>query len=432
MKVNGVQVIDKILGEKRMIRLLLTKIMLLLLLSSKACGGGAPIVEFNFKDTASGGILYIGNTMSRNPIFASVKTYPGESVESVIQKLAKAIAYDSYLFERLDNMSPERMTQHITSGGTFKLVGCQGMFFLSGTETGLGIPASPKFLSCKYDKDGKELKIKWENPPDDYDRICIKLKWNTYGSGWTKILTDNSEQYVIDRNVTPYDINDLDIWVIGFKDGLPSGPSTITLSDNGTAQQELCSIPFDGIMPNWEGWDVSNSIEHKNYGRFIREELVPGERCHFVRNNSQKPYQQVLKSPAQGGTSGIWRKFLGLTPGHTYKLSARLSTLEMSPNDTEWSFSMHAVADRPGKKELSANQMAGLEPLPTGQTGPQAGRIAEFGPGKLTAKNEYVIRSADITLPEDSDSITVWLRHTGKGTSGVGFDWIKLEDLGVK
>jgi len=70
--------------------------------------------------------------------------------------------------------------------------------------------------------------------------------------------------------------------------------------------------------------------------------------------------------------------------------------------------------------------------LPSGQTGPEAGRITEFGPGKLTAKNEYEIRSADITLPEDSDSITVWLRHTGKGTSGVGFDWIKLEDLSAK
>lgn len=76
--------------------------------------------------------------------------------------------------------------------------------------------------------------------------------------------------------------------------------------------------------------------------------------------------------------------------------------------------------------------MAGLEALPTGETGLQAGRIAEHGPGKLTAKNEYVIHSADITLPADSDSITVWLRHTGKGTSGVGFDWIKLEDLNTK
>jgi hypothetical protein len=90
------------------------------------------------------------------------------------------------------------------------------------------------------------------------------------------------------------------------------------------------------------------------------------------------------------------------------------------------------MPDKPDKKELTANQMSGLEVLPNGETGPQAGRIAEYGPGKLTVKDEYIIHSADITLPEDSNSITVWLRHTGKGTSGVGFDWIKLEDLNAK
>ncbi len=76
--------------------------------------------------------------------------------------------------------------------------------------------------------------------------------------------------------------------------------------------------------------------------------------------------------------------------------------------------------------------MAGLEAILSGETGLQVARIAEHGPDTLTAKNEYVIHSADITLPEDSNSITVWLRHTGKGTSGVGFDWIKLEDLSAK
>jgi hypothetical protein len=39
---------------------------------------------------------------------------------------------------------------------------------------------------------------------------------------------------------------------------------------------------------------------------------------------------------------------------------------------------------------------------------------------------------SDITLPPDADTITVWFRHTGDNTSGVGFDWIKLKDVILK
>jgi len=412
--------------------------MLLLLFSGTACVYVSRVgfVEFNFKGTASGGTLIIGDTLSRNARFASVETYQGESADSVINKLAEEIVYNSHLFGMSDNVDREEQVQQMTSGGKLRIVGCPTSYFITGTETGLGIPKSPKFLSCRYDKENKKLYVKWINPSEDYDNVFLILNWNTYDSGWKDWLPGNAEEYVVDRNVKPYDIDDLDIWVIGYKDGLPSGPTTITLSDNGTSQQELCGIPFDGIMPNWEAWSLDTAPNIENIECNIDYNLTnptkKGKRYNPIKTNDAKPFRQVLKTGTQGGTLGIWRKFLGLIPGHTYKLSARLSTLEMSPNDTEWGFSIHAVADKPGKKELTSNQMAGLEVLPNGKTGPQAGRIAEFGPGKLTAKNEYVIRSADITLPADSDSITVWLRHTGKGTSGVGFDWIKLEDLGVK
>jgi hypothetical protein len=105
--------------------------------------------------------------------------------------------------------------------------------------------------------------------------------------------------------------------------------------------------------------------------------------------------------------------------------------MEMDPAKDDWSFSMHAIADRKGTGKLTESQMAGIAALPDGKTGPEAGRIAYYGPG-ITTRGEYVMHSDDITLQQDSNSITVWLRHTGKGTSGVGFDWIRLEDLGSK
>jgi hypothetical protein len=37
----------------------------------------------------------------------------------------------------------------------------------------------------------------------------------------------------------------------------------------------------------------------------------------------------------------------------------------------------------------------------------------------------------DITLPEKVDTITVWLRHQAEDSKGVGYLWIKLEDLSM-
>ncbi len=83
-----------------------------------------------------------------------------------------------------------------------------------------------------------------------------------------------------------------------------------------------------------------------------------------------------------------------------------------------------------GAGKLTENQMAGLAALPDGKKGLDAGRIINYQPGKNT-ENKFIANSADITLPADSNSITVWLRLSGKNISGVGFDWISLEDLSI-
>ena len=69
---------------------------------------------------------------------------------------------------------------------------------------------------------------------------------------------------------------------------------------------------------------------------------------------------------------------------------------------------------------------------------PAAGRVALYGPG-VTTNGKWEKRSTDkpgpgleiknITLPDNVTSITVWLRHSGANPSGVGMDWIKLEDV---
>jgi len=385
--------------------------------------------NFSLTGTASGGKLILAENLNRNAMFVSLETKPGESASIVAQRLAEAINSSNAF-----NWGGA-FFEVIASGDTITLLGSCAQYMSAGTEVGLGIPKPPSSLSCNFDSESKSVTLRWINPSEDYDSIKIVLNWDHYDHRGEIEIPGTSESYVLDLNKRSINlVTGLDVWLFGSSGGVPSNAAAIRL--DGNSQEELFGIPFaNDIAPNWKAWSLDTAPNMEKFTCSIKNNLTAvrekGKRYNSIKTNDAKPFKQVLKTPAQGGTIGIWRKFLGLTPGHTYKLSARLSTLEMSANDTEWSFSMHAVADRTGKKELTSNQMAGLEALPSGETGPQVGRIAEHGPGKLTAKNEYVIHSAEITLPEDSDSITVWLRHTGKGTSRVGFDWIKLEDLSM-
>ncbi|GAI80678.1 unnamed protein product [marine sediment metagenome] len=52
-------------------------------------------------------------------------------------------------------------------------------------------------------------------------------------------------------------------------------------------------------------------------------------------------------------SAGVKRKFLGLTPGHTYRVSARLNTLEMDSGQGDWSVSLHAAYNPPGGADLT-------------------------------------------------------------------------------
>jgi hypothetical protein len=417
-----------------MARLLIKTIILSVLVSNAAWGSTLAKVEIVFTGKASGGTLIIGNTLNRNVDYVSVETEPGEDAGSVVKKLARAIVYDSYLFGFPDNVNLEKMVQQIISGDAIKIVGgATGGYFTAGTETGLGIPEPPKFLTANYDKASNQLKLRWENPPGNYDKIALLLRWNSDDIGGMVFLPSNATQYVISRDINS--INDSDIWVIGIKGdlkrGVPSSPAAITLSANGTVQEELYGIPFkDGISPNWKAWGI-NGIKKENYKCLTEEKFVPGKRSHRIKNNSQKPYRQALQIPEGGGTSGIWRKFLGLSPGHKYRISARLNTLEMPSDGNNWSFSLHAVADKKAESELSARQMAGIEALPDGKKGADAHRLKKLD-AKTITKGKYNEYSDEITLPKDSNSITVWLRLTGTSKAEVGFDWIKLEDLEVQ
>jgi hypothetical protein len=158
----------------------------------------------------------------------------------------------------------------------------------------------------------------------------------------------------------------------------------------------------------------------------------------FITEPDEKPFYQIVKTAKVGIQGGVWRRFLGLNPGHTYKVEVRLNTLQMGDCTNEWAYSFHAAYDHAGGQGLTTNQLAGVAALPDGSKGPAAGRVALYGPG-VTTKGKWEKRSTDkagpgleikdITLPDNVTSITVWLRHSGADSTGVGMDWIRLEDV---
>ena len=76
-----------------------------------------------------------------------------------------------------------------------------------------------------------------------------------------------------------------------------------------------------------------------------------------------KPFFQLIKTKSSNVIGGVCRKFLGLKPGHTYRLWTRMNTFEMEKVSENWSFSFHAV---PHAKLVSliAEQMAGTDKCP--------------------------------------------------------------------
>jgi hypothetical protein len=389
-----------------------------------------------FTGEASGGTLMMWDNLGRNGCYVAIETVAGESAETAIKRLADVIEDTNPFDWVITPISDRKFKEKIvtSSGGELKgLVGGCGGYMTAGTETGLGIPQPPHSLTASYDPNLKKLKLKWINPSlDAYDSIRVRFHWSNYDHSSGDSLSGNSESYVRDLSQKRMDMNDLDILVIGVRNDIPSNAAAVHVSKN--IQEELYGIPFTaGIAPNWQLWslDKENAIEAQ---MGIKSQLarIKGQPYNPIKKPQDKPFYQIIRTGEKGGTGGIFRKFIGLTVGNTYRLSVRLSTLKAEPSEKDWSYSLHAIADKSGIEKLTEDQMSGFAELSDGKKGLDAGRIVSYESAKSTENRFITDSSTDITLPDDSNSITVWLRLNGKNTKGVSFDWIRLEDLGKK
>jgi len=397
--------------------------------------------DLTFKDSASGGLLVLANTRNRTVKYVSIQTSPGESAESVVRRLAETINW---------NISRDtrelRYDRHILWKGGFRVIAEQNTltlpsgphnYALAGTETGLGIPQPPQSLSCSYDKENDQILLRWLNPPGGYDFILVSGYWTDFDRRITRRVPGTSTHFTIDRTKMPVNIEDMDFRIFGFRDNVPSNTAAIHVS--GHSQAELYGIPFTNkIAPNWTAWSTAAKID--------RAALEQGEKYPNMRGYNParalltKPFYQVIKAATQGAKHGVCRKFLGLTPGHTYRITACLSTLEMDSIKGDWSLSLCAMHNGTDGKDLTVRQLAGLDALPDRSSGAKAGRIAFYNKDNTT-KRVYAIvvsgdngaggsQSSNITLPAGVDTITVWIRfHCANPKGKVGFSGVKLEDI---
>jgi hypothetical protein len=427
-------------------------------------------VDIPFKGNATGGKLVIGYISDPHFVhtsIVSINTSNGESPESVVNRLATAISSSDAIFSSVRKNPKaaeimEIMRKEMAKGNTLSIRGRLVDYILAGTETGLGIPRPPLCLSCSYNKEARTIDVRWINPSGDcqYDSLIILWRYrsrpeDTLGSGGGKPIWDTPTNFIIKL---PEEVNDLDtdIWIRGLRHEMPmeemraksipltdnvvpSNVAAIHVTSNGYCQEETYGIPFSaGVAPNWTAWSTAAKVDKAT---FEQGDKYAGVRLYKpVRALLTKPYYQIIKAQPSGVVHGVYRKFLGLTPGHTYRLTACLTTMEMDSVKGDWSLSLCAIPNRPDGKDLSPQQLAGLAPLPGGRGGPQAGRIAYYGPGKTT-KGDFALtfsgdktadglQSSHITLPPDANTITVWVRFSCSDPNGkIGFSGVKLEDI---
>jgi len=388
-------------------------------LGNSQCDGPSDRVRhcITLNGTASGGTLvFVERLWGATPRYVSINTSAGESPADVATSLASA----------LRETIPISFGSVKAFGPALRLPLTFGSEALAGTETGLGIPKPPLSLSGRYDPKSDQVILNWSNGAESYDELRVHL--NEAPAGTTTYPYASNGRFKTEYGRT-YFVN-------GVHGGVPSNYAIIDVSEH--AQEELDCPPFyNGIMPNWSSWSSAKGAA--KFEQAVKPKVDLKELVQVPQNidgPDDKPFYQLIKTTAPTVQAGIWRKFLGLIPGHTYRLYARLNTLDMDTAKAEWSYSLHAAYNARSGADLTVDQLSGKSALPDGSTGVSAARIVQYGPS-VTTKGEWSQSATgdagsqvkDITLPDGVNTITVWVRHSGANTTGVGIDWVKLEDL---
>ncbi len=376
-----------------------------------------------FRGTPSGGTITLMPAPGWNSPYVITTIDKGESTASVISRLALDISC-SRAFAEMYRGSPIREIREnmLVFSGSIPWI-------LGGTDAGINILDPPAAVSASYDVENERLLIEWCNPVTQYDTISIIY----YGTPLITLPGDVT-RYVHERKDSHVDSgfssSDITVFVMGQKGGTPSNGVGVRLKRH-VKQEALMNVPFtQGLTPGFEAW-MHNPAEKMLK---LSQGNLPGMNSgSMVQQFQGKGFFQILEG---NGTfcGGISRRFLGLNPGHSYRVSASMNTLQS--HEEKWEFSFHAACCAADDVILTAAQMAGLESIPDASIGSDAGLIARHNATSMA--DGWISHTSgtsvqDIILPSTgSSSITVWFRFEGTDVTNcqVGVQSVTIEDLG--
>ena len=385
------------------------------------------------KGVSSGGVLTLMKAPALNTPYVSVTNQPGDSAAIVSDRIVRAIQQQGGLFEA---RRTNGLVTLVLGGGPVGMIEACSDWILGGTEHGFNIPPAPTAVSARYDASSDTVELAWENPSGGYDSIII-----IYYGVPEAVLPGNVTHFTHQRRGSGVDAGfsnmDIPVLVMGYKDGVPSNGSGVRLLRQ-TQLESLMNVPFtSGLAPGFEAWQDKLSANAIKSEQSTLPEMKPATE---VRQFEGKGFYQTVGS--QGASrGGVARRFIGLNPGHTYRVGARLNLLEAAKDN--WTFTMHAAPNPPGGARLSAEQMAGQSDLLNAAKGSSAAQILKLD-SNHQARCQWENHSSDetssnnvakdIALPAGSDSLTVWFRLEGSnsGKTSVGIDSVTIEDLGIK
>ena len=298
---------------------------------------GTPRQRISLDGTASGGIVSVFVAQQLCPRFVSIQTTQGESAENVVRRLVEAISQTDPFGWKGDQFvtitpGPARRVPDVEmAGNTLTLLGRK--YVLSGSDKGFLVLSPPLSVSGSYDPGNQTVTISWVNPSSQYDEIQV--------SG--NALLPGATNYVFDW--TGHETNDIFPYWLGVvvkRGDVSSPPASINLRT--TSQEELDSFPFYmGVAANWSAWAGVEKPGAVRTEQGTKAE-VPLKGC--IDGPDDKPFYQLIKTTQRGVQGGVYRRFLGLKPGHTYKVEVRLNTLKMDAITNDWAFSFHAAYDQ--------------------------------------------------------------------------------------
>jgi hypothetical protein len=382
-----------------------------------------------------GGVLTLMKVPAWNYPYVAVTNRPGDSASVVVERLASAISNCSACTKFYGDVGVVQKSER-----SLVLIGAGEMsqgfpdWVLGGTDMGFNIPPAPAALSASWDSN--RVTLTWINEAV-YDSMGVFIDALPVAS-----LPGTATQFVLDEHNVMFHVfrsrsADVTLTIMASRGGTPSNCTGIRLK-NQKSQGSLMNVPFtDGIAPGFERWTYGTEAGHISF----EEGKLPGVAPDTDLQEFQgKGFFQVLRGrgPLQGG---VLRRFIGLNPGHAYRVGARIRVPGAAGD--AWSFSLHAAANPPGESRLSEAQMAGRVELPSGNKGPNSAQVARYDSAHYT-KGQWATLSSgvpgadnqagDVSLPAGSDSMTIWFRVEGSdgGDVTAAFDSLTLEDLGSK